>query len=112
MPTVREESGLALSSRNAYLSEEDRQKAAVIYQGLREAKVAFRNGERNAAKLAQMVQERVEAEPSTRIDYVAVVDGQTLEPIEKVGDTEVLIAAAVRFGGVRLIDNVVLNRGQ
>lgn len=111
-PTVREESGLALSSRNAYLSEEDRQQAAIIYQGLRDAKAAYKNGERNTAKLAQIVQDRIEAEPSARIDYVSVVDGRTLEPIEKVGDTEVLIAAAVRFGGVRLIDNVVLNRGQ
>ena len=112
VPTVREESGLALSSRNAYLGEEDRQKAVVIYQGLRDAKAAYKNGERNTAKLAQIVQDRIEAEPSARIDYVAVVDGRTLEPIEKVGDTEILVAAAVRFGNVRLIDNVLLNRGQ
>jgi pantoate--beta-alanine ligase len=112
LPTVREESGLALSSRNAYLSDEERQKAAILFQGLREAKAAFNGGERNAARLTQMVQERIESEPVARIEYVAVVDARTLEPVDKVGDRETLIAAAVRFGKVRLIDNLVLNRGQ
>jgi pantoate--beta-alanine ligase len=112
LPTIREESGLALSSRNAYLSDEERQKSAIVFQGLREAKAAFKGGERNAARLAQMVQERIETEPLARIDYVAVVDGRTLDPVEKIGDTETLIAAAVRFGKVRLIDNLVLKRGQ
>jgi pantoate--beta-alanine ligase len=112
LPTVREESGLALSSRNAHLNDEERQRAAVVFQGLRSAKAAFKGGERNAARLAQIVQEQIDTEPLARIDYIAVVDGQTLEPVEKIGDKEVLIAAAVRFGKVRLIDNVLLNRGQ
>ena len=112
VPTVREESGLALSSRNRILSEEERVKASVIYRGLREAKLAFRDGERNAAKLIGMVTKWVESEPLTSIDYVSIVDAKTLEPVERVGDAETLIAAAVRFGTVRLIDNVVLNRGQ
>ena len=112
VPTVREESGLALSSRNRILSAEEREKAAVIFKGLREAKLAFRAGERNAAKLIEIVQERIAAEPLAAIDYVSIVDARTLEPIEKVSETETLIAAAVRFGSVRLIDNVVLNRGQ
>lgn len=110
--TVREESGLALSSRNRILSEEERVRASVIYRGLREAKLAFKEGERNAAKLIGMVTGWIEKEPLATIDYVSIVDAQTLEPVEKVGDTETLIAAAVRFGSVRLIDNVVLNRGQ
>lgn len=112
LPTVREESGLALSSRNAHLNDEERQRAAVVFQGLRSAKAAFKGGERNAARLAQIVQEQIDTESLARIDYIAVVDGQTLEPVEKIGDKEVLIAAAVRFGKVRLIDNVLLNRGQ
>ena len=112
VPTVREESGLALSSRNRILSAEEQEKAAVIFKGLREAKLAFRAGERNAAKLIEIVQERIAAEPLAAIDYVSIVDARTLEPIEKVSETETLIAAAVRFGSVRLIDNVVLNRGQ
>ena len=112
VPTVREESGLALSSRNRILSEEERVKASVIYRGLREAKLAFKEGERNAAKLIGLVTKWIEGEPLTSIDYVSIVDAKTLEPVERVGDTETLIAAAVRFGTVRLIDNVVLNRGQ
>ena len=112
VPTVREESGLALSSRNEYLAGEERERAAVVFRGLRTAKAAFKGGERDAARLTQIVQEKLDTEPLARIDYIAVVDGRTLEPIDKIGDTEVLIAAAVRFGKVRLIDNVLLNRGQ
>lgn len=112
VPTVREESGLALSSRNRVLSDEERERASVIYKSLREAKLAFTQGERNAAKLIEIVHDGIGKEPLAAIDYVSVVDGKTLEPLQKVGDTEVLIAAAVRFGTVRLIDNVVLNRGQ
>ena len=112
VPTVREESGLALSSRNRVLSDEERDRASVIYRSLRDAKLAFKHGERNAAKLIEIVHEGIGKEPLAAIDYVSVVDSKTLEPLEKVGDTEVLIAAAVRFGKVRLIDNVVLNRGQ
>ncbi len=112
VPTVREESGLALSSRNRILSDEEREKAAVIFTALREAKIAFKKGERNAANLIEIVQEQIAGEPLAAVDYVSVVDSRTLEPVEKVSDTETLIAAAVRFGAVRLIDNIVLNRGQ
>ncbi|MEO8572341.1 MAG: pantoate--beta-alanine ligase [Pyrinomonadaceae bacterium] len=112
VPTVREESGLALSSRNRILSHEEREKAAVIFSALRAAKIAFKKGERNAANLIEIVQEQIAGEPLAAVDYVSVVDSRTLEPVEKVSDTETLIAAAVRFGAVRLIDNIVLNRGQ
>lgn len=112
VPTVREESGLALSSRNRILSADEREKASVIFASLREAKLAFRQGERNAAKLIGIVQNRIASEPLATVDYVSIVDGSTLEPVEKIGETETLIASAVRFGNVRLIDNVVLNRGQ
>lgn len=112
VPTVREESGLAMSSRNAYLSEEERAKASIIYQALRDAKLAFKNGERNASVIAQIVEEKIGSEPLARIDYVAVVSNDDLEPVDKIEDSEVLVAVAVRFGKVRLIDNVVLNRKQ
>lgn len=112
IPIVREESGLAMSSRNARLSEEERQAAAVIYVGLRKAKLAAREGERNAAKLIGLVQEMIEREPLARIDYISLVDFETLDPIEKLDEAEALLAVAVRFGKVRLIDNVILNRGQ
>ncbi len=112
VPTVREPSGLALSSRNAYLSENERDKAAVIFSALSEAKAAFDAGERNAAALSQIVEEKISSEPAARIDYVAVVSNSDLEPIETIEDSEVLVAAAVRFGSVRLIDNIILNRKQ
>ena len=112
LPTVREESGLALSSRNSLLSEDERERAAVISRALREAKLAYKNGERNAMKLTEIVQKTIADEPVARIDYVAVVDRETLQPIEKVGDREAIIAAAVFIGDVRLIDNTVLNRKQ
>lgn len=111
-PTVREETGLAMSSRNTLLSVEERRKASVIFQGLREAKTAFRSGERNASRLAEIVRQKVEGEPLAIIDYVSVVDNETLENIEKIAEREILIAVAVRFGNVRLIDNIVLNKRQ
>ncbi|CAN5589198.1 MAG: pantoate--beta-alanine ligase [Pyrinomonadaceae bacterium] len=112
IPIVREESGLAMSSRNAYLTPEQRKKASVMYEALREAKIAFKNGERNASKLAEIVRQKVESEPIARIDYVALVNGASLEPVERIDDSEVLVAIAVRFGNIRLIDNIILNRGQ
>jgi pantoate--beta-alanine ligase len=112
MPIVREESGLAMSSRNAYLSADEKIAAAVIYQALRSAKIAFKEGERNPARLAQMVSDRISAEPTGQIDYVAVIDSETLEPVERIDDSQVLLAVAVRFGKTRLIDNTILNRKQ
>jgi pantoate--beta-alanine ligase len=112
LPTVREESGLALSSRNSLLSEEARQKAAVIFRALRDAKIAFKKGERNALQLVEIVQKTISTEPDARIDYISVVDRDTLQPVEKIGDTETLIVVAVYFEEVRLIDNIILNRKQ
>ncbi|MBK9528918.1 MAG: pantoate--beta-alanine ligase [Acidobacteria bacterium] len=112
VPTVREESGLAMSSRNERLSPEEREKAAVIIDALREAKTAFKKGERNAADLAQIVKDRIATEVMANLDYVAIVDRDSLQTIEKIGDEEALILIAVKFGPVRLIDNVILNRKQ
>jgi pantoate--beta-alanine ligase len=113
LPTVREENGLAMSSRNAHLSEEERQRASIIYQALKKAKIAFREGERGAARLEQIVRETLMTEPLADVDYVAVVDNETLEPIERIEDQQTaLIAVAARFGKTRLIDNAVLNRKQ
>lgn len=108
--TVREESGLAMSSRNAHLNSEERQKASIIFQALREAKLAAKEGERNAVKIAEIVREKIETEPLAQIDYVAIVDNETLEPVEKISEGAVLIAVAVRFGLTRLIDNTVISR--
>jgi pantoate--beta-alanine ligase len=112
VPTVREESGLALSSRNRILTPEEREKASIIFAALKSAKLTFKKGERNASRLVEIVHEKIGSEPLAAIDYVSVVDGRTLEPIDKIGESEAIVAVAVRFGGVRLIDNLILNRGQ
>jgi pantoate--beta-alanine ligase len=110
LPTVREASGLALSSRNAYMNDEERHSAAIIYRGLTRAESAYAEGERNGAKLAGIVRATIETEPRARVDYVSVSDADTLEKLDKLNDRTVLIAVAVRFGKTRLIDNLVLNR--
>ncbi|MFN6963819.1 MAG: pantoate--beta-alanine ligase [Pyrinomonadaceae bacterium] len=112
VPTVREESGLAMSSRNALLSEDERRRAAVIYRALREAKTSFKRGERNAATLTELIRQVLAEDEIVRIDYIAIVDAETLRPVQKIGEKETLIAVAAFVGEVRLIDNVVLNRGQ
>jgi pantoate--beta-alanine ligase len=110
LPTIREESGLALSSRNTYLGEEEKKAAAVLFQALRAAKLAFREGERNTAKLADMVREKIATEPLGKLEYIAIVNAENLQPIAKIEDETVLMALAARFGAVRLIDNTILNR--
>lgn len=110
--TVREGSGLAMSSRNARLPAAEREKAVVIIEALREAKLAFKKGERNASDLTQIVKNKIAAEPLAKLDYVAIVERDSLQPIEMVGDEETLIVVAAYFGSVRLIDNVILNRKQ
>jgi pantoate--beta-alanine ligase len=109
LPTVREESGLALSSRNAYLSEDERHAAKILYRALERAKAAYKDGERNAQRLAGVVRATIETEPSARMDYISVTDAETLERLDKMDERPVLVAVAVKFGQTRLIDNIVLN---
>jgi pantoate--beta-alanine ligase len=107
-PIVREPDGLALSSRNAYLSPEERKAALVLSISLRWAERAVAAGERDAAKVIAGIRAAIEAEPLTRVDYVEVVDPVDLDPVAEVrGD--VLIALAVFVGSTRLIDNVRLH---
>jgi len=110
LPTVREDSGLALSSRNAYLDGEDKRAAAVIYRALSHAEAAYSEGERNGKKLAEIVRADIEAEPRAEIEYVSVNDADTLERLDRLDDRSVLIAVAARFGKTRLIDNIILNK--
>ncbi len=112
IPIVRERSGLAMSSRNKRLTTEHREAASIIYKGLLEAEIAWEKGERNAGNLSEIIQNEIEKEPLAKIDYIAVVDNETLEPLEKIGENPVLLAVAVRFGEIRLIDNLVLNKRQ
>ena len=112
VPTIREQSGLAMSSRNERLSSDEREKAVVIINSLREAKIAFKKGERNASELTQIVKDHIATEPLAKLDYVEIVDRDSMQHVEKIGDAETQIVIAVYFGDVRLIDNVILNRKQ
>jgi pantoate--beta-alanine ligase len=109
LPTVREDSGLAISSRNAYLSPDEQAAAGVIHRALTQAKATYKQGERSGGKIADVVRSIVESEPRARLDYVTVADGETLERLEKLDDRPVLIALAAYIGKTRLIDNTVLN---
>ena len=111
LPTVRSATGLAMSSRNAYLSDEEREAANVIHRALMAAREAYQNGENSAGKLVDLVRKTVEREPRARLDYVNVSDADNLERLEKVDEQPILIAIAVFIGKTRLIDNIVLNSG-
>src|SRR6267142_5778799 len=112
LPTVREDSGLAISSRNLYLDAEEQQSAAVIHQALKQAKQAYKKGERHAAKLMEIVRNTIETEPRVRLDYVSVVDAETLEKMDKLDERPMLVAAAAYVGKTRLIDNTMLNKAK
>jgi pantoate--beta-alanine ligase len=112
LPTVREESGLAFSSRNAYLSEGERRAAPALHRALARAESAYGEGERNGKRIAEMVRSDIEREPAAQIEYVSVADAETLAPLERLDDRPVLVSLAVRFGKTRLIDNVLLNRAR
>jgi pantoate--beta-alanine ligase len=112
LPTVREDSGLAISSRNLYLDAEEQQSAAVIHRALKQAKEAFKKGERHAGKLVDVVRSTVETEPRVRLDYVSVVDAETLEKLDKLDERPILIAVAAYVGKTRLIDNTILNKAK
>lgn len=106
-PIVREADGLAKSSRNAYLTPEERQAAPVLYQAVLLGQKLVAEGERDAAKLVAAMSAHIAAEPLAVIDYVEAVDAVTLEPVEKL-EGSVLVAMAVHFGKARLLDNFVL----
>jgi pantoate--beta-alanine ligase len=112
LPTVREDSGLAISSRNLYLDAEEQQSAAVIHRALKQAKEVFKKGERHAGKLVDVVRSTVETEPRVRLDYVSVVDAETLEKLDKLDERPILIAVAAYVGKTRLIDNTILNKAK
>jgi pantoate--beta-alanine ligase len=107
-PTVREPDGLAMSSRNRYLSEQEREDATVLYRSLQRAKSMVEAGERSASRVIVTMEKMISEKPTAQIDYIAVVDTRQLEPLEQLSG-EVLIALAVRFDRARLIDNIILS---
>lgn len=107
--TVREPDGLAISSRNAYLTPEERRAAAVLSRALRKALSAFDGGERDALSIERQVGEVLDSEPLARVEYADVVDAETLLPVERITELAAVLLA-VRIGRTRLIDNVVLGR--
>lgn len=107
-PTVREDDGLAVSSRNTYLSPEERRAAPVLYRSLKLAARAILAGERDAAKLKELLVREIGSEPLAQLDYAEVVSWPGLKPVTKIEAGAVLIAVAARFGRARLIDNVLV----
>ncbi|GAF25912.1 panthothenate synthetase [Moorella thermoacetica Y72] len=107
IPTVREADGLALSSRNKYLTPEQRRSALSLHRALNLGSDLIKAGEREAAAVRRAMEKEITAWPETRIDYVAISDADTLKPLEKIAG-RVLLALAVWVGNTRLIDNVVL----
>jgi len=107
-PIIREPDGLAMSSRNAYLNPEERQRALVLQRSLREVENQFHAGETRASKLIAAAQEIIAREPQVRLDYFEIVDPDALEPIEQTSQQPALVAVAAYVGATRLIDNLLL----
>lgn len=107
-PIVREADGLAMSSRNRYLSPKEREAALILFRSLKLAEELFASGERSAQAIESAVIGKVESEPLARIDYVSLVDALTMEPVTAV-DRPTLLALAVFFGATRLIDNLLID---
>ena len=105
-PIVREADGLAMSSRNTYLNEEERKAALVLSQAVRLGEELVEAGEKNAAVIKEKMIAHIEAEPLAKIDYVEIVDAQSLEPVSEI-QGEILAAMAVYIGKTRLIDNFI-----
>jgi pantoate--beta-alanine ligase len=109
-PIVRDDDGLALSSRNAYLSADEREAATVLHRALEKAQVLYGSGVVDTEEIAAAMQDVIATEPLVRVDYISIVSAEDLEPIRTITDQQkVLIALAAYVGKTRLIDNVVLN---
>ena len=103
VPIVREEDGLAKSSRNTYLSGDERKAATILYKSIQTGKEAIKRGA-SADSIINTMTEIINTEPLAKIDYISVVDANTMQPVEEINDP-VLVAMAVYIGSTRLIDN-------
>ena len=108
MPIVREADGLAKSSRNTYLSPEERKSALILSKSLRLAKEVFTNGQRDVEAILNLVKDTIQSEKTSQIDYVEMYKLPGLKPVGNKIEGRVLLALAVKFGTTRLIDNVIL----
>jgi pantoate--beta-alanine ligase len=108
IPTVREEDGLAMSSRNTYLSAEERRRSLAIYGSIRLVQELYSKGERNAAELKRQAREVLTSAGGIQIEYVSVSDAETLDELESTISGGAVYAVAVRCGNTRLIDNIIL----
>ena len=108
-PIVREKDGLAMSSRNAYLNEEERKAAPVLHRAVLKAKDEIIKGKKNAGEIRKEITEIIEGEKLARIDYIAIVDPENLQEVDNI-EEEVLIAVAVWIGKTRLIDNIIARK--
>jgi pantoate--beta-alanine ligase len=106
-PIVREADGVAMSSRNTYLTANERERATCLINALEKVRRLFAVGEEHAARLRDEMVQAILTTPDVRIDYVEVVDAETLQPLEKV-DRKTLVAGAIWLGKTRLIDNIIL----
>lgn len=108
-PIIREKDGLAKSSRNTYLSVEERQAALVLSKSLKNGRALIESGETNAKKVVKSIYDEISAEPLAKIDYVEIVSWPTLEEVDTI-DSDILCAIAVYIGKVRLIDNFIIKK--
>lgn len=110
MPTIRESDGLALSSRNAYLTAQERKQVPIIFQGLGEAQKAYSLGKRNTRSLKQIIKKCYAASPIIQPEYVAIVDLETLKPLHSISDKALIaVACKTKESHTRLIDNIILD---
>ena len=107
-PIIREDDGLAKSSRNTYLSPQEREAATVLHKALMLGRKAIEDGENNTTIVKELIRQTIEAEPLSKIDYVEIVDFDSIEPIDEIRQNT-LIAVAVYIGSTRLIDNEIIS---
>ncbi len=107
-PTVRAEDGIAMSSRNMYLSHQEREDATILFKSLQRARKMIGEGQREADKIIKVMKDMIEEQRTARVDYVSIVDTLNLKEIDTI-EGEVLIALAVWFGSARLIDNAIVS---
>ena len=107
VPTMREANGLATSSRNEYLTDEQRASAPAIYRSLQIGRRLIETGEQRVCPVREAMIKEIENHPDARIDYIAICDPDTLAPVDKI-ESRVLLAMAVWMGNTRLIDNLVV----